>query len=66
MEDNRVRYVRGRLRWMTGGRARMSSETAAARSYLQLDDSERDARHLAVIECSFWVSIRVLIVDLLL
>ena len=42
----------------------MSSETAVARSYL--DDSERDARHLAVLECSFWVSIRVLIVDLLL
>ena len=53
MEDNRERYVRGRLGWMTGGRARMSSETAAARSYL--DNGERDARLLAFnfIECSF-------------
>ena len=34
----------GHRRWMTGGRAGISSETAVARSFL--DNGERDARLL--------------------
>ena len=43
----------GHRRWMTGGRAGISSETVVARSFL--DNGERDARLLLfnVIECLF-------------
>ena len=43
----------GHRRWMTAGRARMSSETVVARSYL--NNGERDTRLLAFnfVECSF-------------